>query len=45
MHFGIIDILSSLIAKDMKIEEIIDDWKTRKDLLKRHFTVVSDEDT
>ena len=45
MHFGIIDIISSLIERDMKIEEIIEDWYTRKDLLKRNFTVVTDSDT
>ena len=35
MHFGIIDIIASLIEKNMNIEEIIDNWISRKDLLKR----------
>ena len=45
MHFGIIDIISSLIENGMIIEEIIEDWIKRKDALKRHFTVVADDDS
>jgi len=45
MHFGIIDIISCLIEKDMKIDEIIEDWIARKDILKRQFTVRTDEET
>jgi len=45
MHFGLIDILSCLIEKDMNIDEIIDDWISHKDILKRQFTVRTDEET
>jgi len=45
MHFGLIDIISSLIEYDLQISEIIDNWISRNDILKRQFTVVADEDT
>ena len=45
MHFGIIDIISCLIEKEMHIAEIIDNWISRKDCLKRQFSVRADEDT
>ena len=45
MRFGIIDIISSLIEKDIELDEIIEDWMSKKDILKRHFTVIADEET
>ena len=45
MRFGIIDIISSLIENDMGIDEIIENWISRRDVLKRHFTVTADEET
>ena len=45
MRFGLLDILSSLIEYEMNMEDIIEDWMSRRDLLVRHFTVVADEET
>jgi len=45
MHFGLTDVISSLIEKDMQISEIIENWISRKDILRRQFTVVADDDT
>ena len=42
MHFGIIDIIASLLENDMVYADVIDDWITRKTLLKRQFTIIAD---
>ena len=45
MHFGIIDIIASLLENEMVLAEVIDDWITRKEILKRQFTVMADKET
>ena len=45
MHFGIIDIIASLMNDDDCIDEMLENWINRKEFLKRHFTVVTTEHT
>ena len=42
MHFGVIDIIASLINEDDCLSEILDNWISKKEKLKRHFTILSD---
>ena len=43
MHFGVIDIIASLLNDDDCLSELLDNWISKKEKLKRHFTIVSDE--
>ena len=43
MHFGVIDIIASLLSDDECLSELLENWITKKEKLKRHFTVVSVE--
>ena len=43
MHFGVIDIIASLLSDDECLSELLENWITKKEKLKRHFTVISVE--
>jgi len=47
MHFGIIDIVASLRENEKitSVSEIVENWMSRKEKLKRHFTIVADDET